>query len=743
MTRVAILWHMHQPYYEDLVTGEHILPWVRMHALKDYWGMARLLAEFPDLRVTFNLVPSLLIQLEAFAGGRARDPYLETGMKPADALTPDDVRFMLRNFFHAQRQRMIDAHPRYAELLSLRGWSITDDELEGALRRFTLGDLRDLQVWQKLAWIDPEYQAHDPRIRRLLTQGRHFTEDDKQELRTVELEILNQVIPEYRERQEQGQIEISTSPFYHPILPLLCDTGVYRSERPDAGLPQPAFRHPVDALAQLERAAAYHETLFGRRPAGVWPSEGSVSEAMVPLVAGAGFRWMATDELILARTLSIPFARDEQGRVSHADRLYRSYVVAAGGAQVACGFRDHALSDLIGFSYAGWPSDAAAEDFTRRLVEAGRQAQETGWSGEEPTVFVILDGENAWEHFDGGGRPFLRALYGRLSRHPELRAVTMADACAAPTSRLHGIVPGSWIDGSFYIWIGHDDDVRAWNQLTAARQLLDETVASADPGDFERAREEVFIAEGSDWCWWYGDDHSSDQDAEFDELFRRHLRNVYQLLGQPIPDELFVTNITTSDLPLTVAAPSGLLNPTIDGEETSYFEWLGAGTVEARPTGGAMHQVGQTPLVAGIRFGFDRTMLFVRIDIDEDSAVDLLSNGTRIELAFLRPAGIRVVLRASGDDGVRILAFRPRADGGTEDLPTAAVQAAAHTIAEIAVPLDWLAAYGAGNELPLTEVVFFVTVLDARGMAIERHPVGRPIAAAVPDAQFAARHWTA
>jgi hypothetical protein len=320
----------------------------------------------------------------------------------------------------------------------------------------------------------------------------------------------------------------------------------------------------------------------------------------------------------------------------------------------------------------------------------------------------------------------------------------MADACAAPSSRLHGIVPGSWIDGSFYIWIGHGDDVRAWNQLSAARQVLDETVASAGRAAFERAREEVFIAEGSDWCWWYGDDHSSDQDADFDELFRRHLRNVYQLLGQPIPDELFVTNITTSELPSTVTAPSGLLNPTIDGEETSYFEWLGAGTVEARSTAGAMHQIGQTQFVAGIRFGFDRTTLYVRVDIGEGSAVDLLSGGTRIELTFMRPADIRVVLAASGGgDGVRIRAFRRTADGGTEGLPAARIQAAARTIAEIAVPLDWLAVYGTGNELPLTGVVFFLTVLDAHGMAIERHPVGRPIAAPVPDAQFAARHWTA
>jgi alpha-amylase/alpha-mannosidase (GH57 family) len=741
MTRVAILWHMHQPYYQDLVTGEHILPWVRLHALKDYWGMASLLEEFPAVRVTFNLVPSLLVQLEAYAADRARDRYLEIGLKPAETLTPDDVRFMLRNFFHAQRHRMIEAFPRYSELLAMRGWSLADADIEAALRRFHVEDLRDLQVWQKLAWIDPEYHARDPRVRRLVGRGRQFSEEDKQELRKVELELLNRVIPEYRARQEAGQIEISTSPFYHPILPLLCDTEVYRRERPDARLPQPRFTRPGDALAQLERAAAYHERLFGRRPVGVWPSEGSVSDAMVPLVARAGFRWMATDELILSRTIGAGFSRDDQGRVTSADRLYRPYMIAAGGAEVACGFRDHALSDLIGFVYAGWPSDHAADDFVRRLAEAGRQARAAGQSGEEPTVFVILDGENAWEHFEGGGRPFLRSLYQRLSHHAELRAVTMAEACSAPAATLPGVVPGSWIDASFYIWIGHPDDVRAWSQVAAAREALDAPAVSVGAAAIERAREEIFVAEGSDWCWWYGDDHSSDQDAEFDELFRRHLRNVYQLLSLPIPDELFVSNISTADRSVPVAPPSGLLKPVIDGEETSYFEWLGAGIVDPRAAAGAMHQIEeQVQQVSGIRFGFDLATLYVRVDAGA-SAAALLAGGSRLELSFLNPAGVRVTLEWN-DGQARVAASRRTQAGERQTLWTGGLSAAATTIAEIAVPLAWLAS-AAGDAAPPTRVVFFVTLLDAHGAALERHPAGRPIEAVVPDAQFAARHWTA
>src|SRR5262245_18261682 len=334
MTRVAILWHMHQPFYQDMVTGEHILPWVRLHALKDYYGMAALAREFPGVKMTFNLVPSLLVQLEAFAADRAHDRTLALGLKPAEELSPEDIAFIQAHFFHAPQHRMIDIYPRYAELHARRSAA------------YSVEDLRDLQVWHKLAWVDPSYLDADDRIRAHVSQGRDFSEDDKALLRSVELEILNKVVPEYRDAWARGQIELSASPFYHPILPLLCDTDVYLRTHPDAPRPRTPFRRPEDALEQLTRAAAYHERLFGRRPEGLWPSEGSVSDAMIPLAAQAGFRWMATDELILARTLEATFSRDGYGHLEQPERLYRPYVVRTNGASIACLFRDHVLSDL-------------------------------------------------------------------------------------------------------------------------------------------------------------------------------------------------------------------------------------------------------------------------------------------------------------------------------------------------------------------------------------------------------------
>ena len=733
MTRVALLWHMHQPFYQDLVTGEHILPWVRLHALKDYWGMVALLRECPDVKVTFNLVPSMLVQLEAFAKDEARDRHLELGLKRADELTEDERGFCVEHFFHAHRPRMIDPYPRYAELLARRGanGSALSGRAQAAL--FSTDDLRDLQVWHKLAWVDVFYFDRDERVRSLVSKGSGFTESDKQTLREVELEILRRVIPEYRDAVTRGQVELSTSPFYHPILPLLCDTDIYLRTSPDSRMPREPFRHPEDAAEQLNLAVAYHERLFGLAPQGVWPSEGSVSDAMVPLVAAAGLRWMATDEEILARSLGRGFSRDGYGHSEQPESLYRPYRVGR-ESTVACGFRDHTLSDLIGFTYASWAPEAAADDFVRRLAEAGdRYRSRTG--GGDATIFVILDGENAWEHYEGQGRPFLRALYERLGSHPDLRTVTMAEACAGASEPLPSIFPGSWINGDFYIWIGHQDDHRAWSQLVDARRALERASPGLPAVALARAHEEMLIAEGSDWFWWYGDDHSSDHDLEFDDLFRRHVRNVYRALDQPIPEELFVTNITTQPPEVAIHPPTGFIHPVIDGEVTSYFEWLGAGCVEASSTAGAMHQVADR--VAGltlVEFGFDQDNLFVRADGTRPLR-ELLAQGFEVSVNFLKPAGIRVV--AGLRDGVPEASVLER---GTGDrlMPVACLglNLAVGRVLELRIPFGCL---GVGTE----GSVAFILALHHGAQEIEHHPHHRAIEFQVPGPRFASANWTA
>ncbi len=737
MIRVALLWHMHQPFYQDLVSGEHILPWVRLHGLKDYLGMVALLGEFPEVRVTFNLVPSLLVQLEAFAREEARDRHLELGLKPAHELSTDERAFCIANFFHAPRGRMIEPYPRYAELLARR------DESNGGLSArvraaaFSEQDLRDLQVWHKLAWVDPMYLAADARVQALVAKGRQYSEDDKRTLRAVELEILRRVIPEYRAAAERGQIEISASPFYHPILPLLCDTDVHLRTHPHSRMPRERFRHPEDAAAQLARAAAYHERLFGQRPAGLWPSEGSVSDEVVGIASAEGFTWMATDEEILGKSLGRSLTRDSVGRLEQPEILYQAYTVGGGGdgPGIACLFRDHALSDLIGFAYASWPADAAADDFIGRIVAAGERAQTRG--GSDVVVPIILDGENAWEHFEGGGRPFLRALYARLAAHPLLQTVTMREGAAGASARLNSIFPGSWINGDFYIWIGHQDDQRAWDQVGDARRAYERARSQVAEDARQRAYEELLIAEGSDWCWWYGDDHSSDHDVEFDDLFRRHVRNVYRALGLSIPEELFVTNITTQPSKVDVGAPSGLISPVLDGELTNYFEWIGSGVYEVADRGGAMHQVaGRGPAIGTIRFGFDLEFLYVRVDADQ-SVRELVDAGLEFSVKFLTPAGVRLSVRREAG-GEPLFGMFDRGDDGRWVRRTEACGCAAAAGAVLEVRVGF-----ADLGVRAGDPVGFLVAVYNRDIEVEHQPSRWAIEFTVPTREFVGRNWTA
>jgi len=606
MVKLAILWHMHQPYYADPATGVHILPWVRMHAIKDYLGMAALMDEFPGVRVTFNLVPSLLVQLQALADGSARDPHLERGLTPAADLSPEDAASLVANGFHAPVDRLIAPYPRYLELHRRRH----------APGSFDADDLRDLQVWHKLAWMDPDRLRQDARLATLVDKGRGYTEDDKQTLRGIERELVGQVIPAYRAAAERGQVELSTSPFYHPILPLLCDTDIHLRAHPAAPRPAQRFARPDDAREQIERAIAFHTDLFGLRPAGMWPSEGAVSDEALQLIAEAGLSWTATDEDILARTLETPLPRDGSGHCGRPDLLYRPYLVGSPERRLACLFRDHALSDRIGFAYQTWDAGAAADDFVARVREAGRRhAETTGAAGAEgeATVAVILDGENAWEHYPGGGRPFLRALYGRLEAADDIQTVTMSEAAAPARSRLPAIFPGSWIQGDFSVWIGHADDRRAWSQLAEARAEYDRLAASVTDEARARARTDLLVAEGSDWCWWYGDDHASDHDRDFDELFRRHLRNVYEALGVPAPQALHVSNITTGGAGGPRLSAGRLAGMTLDGRDSGGLEWLGAVEAGLGPRGTAMHQARGAGRVEAVSIGVTEGALWLRL----------------------------------------------------------------------------------------------------------------------------------
>jgi alpha-amylase/alpha-mannosidase (GH57 family) len=606
-TYLMLLWHMHQPFYRDLAEDVYTMPWVRLHALKDYYGMVALLREFPSVHVTFNLVPSLVAQLEDYIRDTAREEAYQIAFKPVGDLTAEEREKLLVFGFQLNRENLLNRYPRFRELFDK---AQATRRQEGAWRLFSAQDLLDLQVLSQLAWYEETYLESDPEIGRLARKGRAYSEEDKSILRKKGIEIFKATLEEYRDASQRGQIELSTSPFYHPILPLLCDTAVAAESHPGVRLPRKPFRHPEDARAQLRAAVELHERVFGQRPWGLWPSEGSVSDEVLRLAAEEGFRWAATDEGVLGRSLQMSFYRQSDGTVSGGHELYRPHRFVAGERTIGLFFRDHQLSDLIGFVYSRMDPHAAAADLHQRIRAAARSA------GDSPAVIsVILDGENAWEFFPRNGREFLRSFYGRVASDPGLRAVTACEALEATTpGTLTHVVPGSWINANFDVWIGAEEDNRAWDLLADARDFFARRSADSelDPEDVKKAQEELWIAEGSDWCWWYGPEHTSAHDEEFDLLFRKHLSNIYRLLGGSPPDELAVP-IKRPRARAAVVPPTGRIEPRVDGQVSNYFEWLGAGVYSPDYRSGSMH--GGAQCVEALYYGYNDRAIYVRLDV--------------------------------------------------------------------------------------------------------------------------------
>ena len=615
MNRVhlVLLWHMHQPQYRDPETGRYVLAWTRLHALKDYWGMAAMLKEFPKFHATFNVVPSLGMQLQEYASGEFNEPWFSLAFKSAEELTREDKTEILARAFQVNHERLMSRWPRFVELYE---WSRPAGGAQAQVS-FTLRDWRDLQLLSQLVWMEETWFEKDSVVSRLASKGKEFTEKDKTALKAKQLELLGLVLPEYRAVAQTGQIELSTTPFYHPILPLICDSDIARVANPGTPLPRRAYRHPEDAREQLRRAREYHERVFGEKPAGLWPSEGSVSDQALTIAAEEGFQWFGTDEGVLGRTLNAGFFRDAKGVPANADRLYKPLRVQLAGNPITGLFRDHHLSDLIGFVYSRMNGKDAAADLHGRLRELGERVQ----TSQPLTVCLFLDGENAWEYYPGNGREFLREFYGRIQGDQDFRALTATEAIASagviPTNA--GIFPASWINANFDVWIGHSEDVAAWELLWDAREAYGKASDALKQGRngaptetaLATALESLLAAEGSDWCWWYGPEHSTANDAEFDALYRKHLTAVYLALGQVAPQELAKPIKRQPEHALQLA-PTGFLKIAVDGRDTSYFEWLGAGLYSPERRGGAMH--GRTFYLHELRYGFEEDRFCVRVD---------------------------------------------------------------------------------------------------------------------------------
>ena len=689
--RVILLWHQHQPFYKDLVTGEYRLPWVRLHGLKDYYGMVKLLDEFPNVHQNFNLVPSLMVQIQDYVAGTAHDPFLNVAAKPAKDLSLEERRFALQYLFQANPQNVIGRYPRYRELWER--FRQHGDHPERAERYFQAQDFTDLQVLSQISWFD-EFFLEENDIASLVAKGRHYSLDDQKFVIARERELLARVLPAHAAAAKKGSIEISATPFYHPILPLLCDTSVGAISSPGLPLPQNRFRHPEDAREQLLRGLDLHEKVFGVRPQGIWPSEGSVSEEVLAIAHNLGVKWMATDEGVLGRSSGVFFARDGGGRLpAHlGEKLYNIHCYESGSTVMHMVFRDHTISDLIGFVYSGMPPADAAGHLIGNIKEAARPVLE---QGRDAVVSIILDGENAWEYYPKSGREFLRRFYDALQREPGLEALTISEAIARHKDfgKLTSLTPGSWINANFNVWIGAPEDNRAWDYLYQAREYFAQNAARASEAQRKLAFDELLIAEGSDWNWWYGPEHHSANDRDFDELYRKHLSNVYQALGATPPDSL-AQPITGLEVRPSFVPQTAYIHPRVAGDKVRYFEWMGAAIYTADHRAGAMH--GKQFLLDSVYAGIDATSLYGRLDfagnvplVDFEIVVNVESGAS----SEARPRRtLRVVASASAG---RIKEWRVE-NGVAEQVLASSAQSNEHVKVallrnfEFKVPLIWL-----------------------------------------------------
>ena len=602
---------MHQPFYKDLVSGEYRLPWVRLHALKDYYGMVKLLEEFPQVHQNFNIVPSLVAQIEDYNCGIFKDPFWDVAAKPASGLSLDERHFALTYLFQAHGERMIGRYPRYRRLWE-QVRSAGPDPANAAIT-FSERDYRDLQVLSQIAWFD-EYYLDDPLVKALIEKGQDYSEEDQRFVMSKQHEILKGVLPAYRAAAASGSVELSATPYYHPILPLLCDTDAGRVSSPGLPLPSERFRRPNDAEEQISRALDSHQRTFGVRPMGMWPSEGSVSDEAVGIAAQLGVRWVASDEGVLGRSIDHEMYRDRDGFLdrSGAEKLYNIHRWERDGLAMNMVFRDHRLSDLVGFVYAGMRASDAAEHLLNNIKRAAAPVIE---SGRDAVLSIILDGENAWESFERNGRDFLRQFYDKLQREPQIEPITISEAIErqnpATFGKLRGLVPGSWINANFNVWIGAPEDNKSWDYLSQARDFYDDNASRVREAQRKLAYEELLIAEGSDWNWWYGPEHHSANDRDFDELYRKHLSNVYTALGGVPPDHL-ARPISDTLTRSTFVPQTAYVHPIIDGQVSNYFDWMGAAMFSSDRRGGSMH--GKLFVLESVYAGIDEENLYARLD---------------------------------------------------------------------------------------------------------------------------------
>jgi len=543
---LVFLWHMHQPDYRDYSTGEFVLPWVYLHAIKDYSDMAAHLEEHPQVKSVVNFVPILLDQLEdyeqQFSSGEIRDPLLRLlACENLNEISEAERQLILESCFRSNMSKMVAPYPAYSRLYDL----FNSFEAKGkvALSYLSGQYLADLLTWYHLAWFGETVRREHDVLIKMMSKDEDFSYADRQLIFALIGEVIAGIIPRYRKLAESGQIEISATPHYHPLAPLLLDFQSARECEPGSSLPKaevyPGGKTRVEA--HIRSTMKSHQSRFGVTPQGIWPAEGAVSTSLIEVLAGQDCRWAASGEGVLANSL-----RKVGELPERTDYLYRPYHLQGEANSVCCFFRDDRLSDLIGFEYSNWNGKDAADNFVSQLEEIANAASDD----EVPLVGVILDGENAWEYYPYNGYHFLNDLYTALEEHSSIRTTTYAeymdkrDAVDAQNfakpGELPSLVAGSWVYGTFSTWIGSPDKNHAWDLLCKAKQSYDQVMVAGRLSKAEKdaAEKQLSSCESSDWFWWFGDYNPSDAVGSFDRLYRHSLMQLYRLLKLPVPENL-------------------------------------------------------------------------------------------------------------------------------------------------------------------------------------------------------------
>lgn len=608
---IAFVWHLHQPNYKDSATNMYLMPWVRLHAIKDYLDMLLILDEFPKIRQTFNIVPLLMDQLEDYAHNEAHDVHSALTIKEVKNLSEQDKIFILNSFFDANYNSMISVHPRYNELYEKR-------QSSGAnTKSFSEQEYSDILMWFNLAWFDPSWQKTIPELNAFCQKEEGYTLEDRIRVIEIQREIIRNIIPSYKARFEQGKIEITTSPYYHNIMPLVIDNDCTKLSKSIETQPRNRFAHPEDAMAQVQKSIEKFEQVFGRKPHGFWPSEQCISDDALKMIKKAGFKWTISDEGVLAKSLNTIFERDFDGSLLNPYPLCQSYNFGKEKDALRIIFRSAFIANLINFQYGSYEPKVAAEDLYSKLKTTREKLEMS--PDENHLVVIALDGENCWESYQKDGIPFLKHLYRLISEDSGLDALTVSEYMDKIKKEhvLESVMPGSWINRDFQMWIGDSVKNLAWDYLSRIRKdLVKFSKEKHDPSRIELAWQEFYVAQGSDWFWWFGEPNNSGQDELFDFLFRNHLKQIYKLLCKEVPAYLerpLETLVTKQSY-----TPKDYIKPQINGR-SSLGDWENAGYVQT--VQGPLYNFEK--LFSKIYFGNDNEKIYLRFDVNKNNIENL------------------------------------------------------------------------------------------------------------------------